>query len=199
VVSYVNRRTGEFTLSAPGVSMLVVHARRRAIRAADAAGTPSVGSEVVAIGTVDDRGDLEDQTVQTVGRDTSGIELEGTVLAVDTTARTISVSSDDDDQSGATMTVTVPSGLDISQFTHGEEVELVVQPTSATMATLLGSADDADAQSADDQAQEQGDNPGQDDQGEDSASQASGSASGSSGSGSSELAAGGSDAAGGTG
>jgi hypothetical protein len=196
VVSYVNRRTGEFTLSAPGVSLLVVHVRRRTVRAASA--TPSIGSDVVATGTVDDRGDLEDQTVQTVGQDTNGIELEGTVVAVDSSARTISVSADDNDQSGFTMTVTVPSGLDMSQFSQGEEVELVVQPTSATTATLLGSADDENAQSADDQAQEQGDNPGQDDQGEDSASQASGSANESSGSGSSEPTDGGSDGAGGT-
>jgi hypothetical protein len=168
VVSWVNRRTGEFTISAPGVSLLVVHSSRRAARAADA--MPSVGTEVVATGAVDDQGELEDQAVQEVGQDTDGVDLEGTVLSIDTTARTITVSADDNDESGSSIIVSVPATLDLSQFTQGEEVELKVQPTGAGTATLLGSADDENAQTADDQGDDQGENPGSDDRGEESGS-----------------------------
>ena len=171
VVSYVNRRTGAFTVSAPGVSMLVVRSHGRAAHDAGAADTtPPVGSVVVATGTVDDQGELEDQNVQSVGTQTNGVDLEGTVLAVDPTAGTITVSADDSEESGGSVTVTVPSTLNISQFTPGEEVELIVQPTGPGTATLLGSADDQNAQTANDSAQQQGDNPGGDSQGNDAQS-----------------------------
>jgi hypothetical protein len=171
VVSYVDRRTGAFTISAPGVSMLVVRPHSRVAHVAGAAdATPPVGTQVVATGTVDDQGDLEDQSVQSVGTQTNGIDLEGSVLAVDQAAGTITVSADDSDQSGASVTVTVPSSLDISQFTTGEEVELIVQPTGAGTATLLGSADDQNARAANDATDEQGDNPGDSSQGDESQS-----------------------------
>jgi hypothetical protein len=158
VVSWVNLRTGEFTISAPGVSLLVVRSNRSAARAADA--TPSVGTDVVATGTVDDQGELEVQSVQNVGQETDGVDLEGTVLAIDTAARTITVSADDNDQSGSSVIVSVPATFDLSRFTPGEEVELKVQPTGAGTATLLGSADDENAQTADAQSGDQGENPG---------------------------------------
>ncbi len=169
VVSYVDRRTGAFTVSAPGVSMLVVRPHSRVAHVAGAADAPPpVGTQVVATGTVDGQGDLEDQSVQSVGTQTNGIDLEGTVLAVDQTAGTITVSADDSEQSGASVTVTVPSTLDISQFTTGEEVELIVQPTGPGTATLLGSADDQSAQTANDSSNQQGNNPGGDSQGNNS-------------------------------
>jgi hypothetical protein len=168
VVSYVDRRTGAFTLSAPGVSMLVVHSHRLAAGTADA--TPPVGSVVVVTGTVNDQGELEDQSVQSEGTQTNGIDLEGTVLSVDPTAGTITVSADDSEQSGGSVLVTVPSPLSVSQFTPGEEVELLVQPTGTGTATLLGSADDQNAQSANNSQDQQGDSPGNDSQSSDSQS-----------------------------
>jgi len=157
----VNRRRGIFTLSARGVSMLVRTRRGRA-RMADA--LPSVGTEVTATGTVDDQGELEDQSLQSDGSDTNGIDLEGTILAVNATARTLTVSADDDQQSGASVIVTVPAALDISKFVVGQEVELQVLPQPGGGYLLQGSASDEGVQGADDQAEEQG-NQG-DDQGE---------------------------------
>jgi uncharacterized membrane protein YgcG len=160
VVTFIDSRSGAFTVSARGVSMIV---RRRLHLATDTADAPpAVGTTVVATGSVDDQGDLEAEDVQDVGQATDGVDLEGVVLAIDTTAQTITVSSDDDDQSGGSVVVTVPPTLDITQFTMGEEVELKVQPTGAGTATLLGSADDTNAQSANDQSDSQGDNPGGD-------------------------------------
>jgi hypothetical protein len=166
VVSYVDRRTGAFTVSAPGTSMLVVRSHRTGSRSADV--TPAVGTVVVATGTIDDQGELEDQSVASVGTQTNGVDLEGTVLSVDQAAGTITVSADDSEQSGGSVLVTVPSTLSVSQFTAGEEVELIVQPTGAGTATLLGSADDESAQTANSSQDEQGDDPGSDSQGSDS-------------------------------
>lgn len=159
VVSWINRRTGEFTVSAPGVSMLV---RGRAHRVAAASDGPlAVGDEVTATGTLDDQGDLEDQAVQITGIDTGGVNLEGTILSVDSSAGTITVSSDDDDHSGNSIVVTVPSNFDIGSYAPGQEVELLVSLTGTGTATLLGSAQDENAQVANDQGDEQGQDPGE--------------------------------------
>lgn len=156
-VSWVDRRAGEFTISAPGVSLLVVKADRSA----------PVGTDVVATGTIDGKGELEDPSVQDVGQSPDGVDLEGTVLAVDAAAQTITVSADDEDASGASVVVTVPATFDLTRYAPGEEVELLVQPTGSGTATLLGSADDETAQTADDQGDDQGENPGSDAGGED--------------------------------
>lgn len=161
VVTYVSRRTGSFTLSVPGAS-LVVHTRRsgRAGRVAD--GPPRVGSDVTATATIDDQGELDDDSLQTTAPSSSDIALEGTVLSVDPTAGTLTISADDEDESRAGLTVTVPSTLDIAQFTVGEEAELHVQLQADGSYLLLGSADDDNAQSANDHSDEQGDQGGDD-------------------------------------
>lgn len=166
-VSYVNRRAGMFTISAPGVSMLVRTSRRMA-RSADA--LPAVGTDVAATGTVDDQGDLENPTVQTQGTDTGAIQIEGTIISVDTTNRTLTVSADDSEQSGATLTVDVPSSLDITQFAANQEVELNVTPQSDGTYMLLGSASDDNAQQANNGSDAQGNNQGEDGQGDQSGS-----------------------------
>jgi hypothetical protein len=164
VVSWVDPRRGVFALSAPGVSMLVRESRRGA-RAADA--MPSVGEIVTATGTLSPRGDLAVSTLQSDGSETSGIDLEAVVLAVDQTAGTITVSADDQEDGSGSLVVTVPSSLSISLFAVGEEVELnvAVQPDGSYL--LLGSASDEGVQGADDQGEDQGDQPGvQGDQGD---------------------------------
>jgi hypothetical protein len=174
VVSYVNRRAGTFTLSARGVSMLVRtrHARRALARIADAGYTiPSVGTVVTATGNVDDQGDLNDDTVTDDGQDQGGFDLEGAIMAVDTTARTITVSSTDDDTTVPSVVVSVPTTLDISMFSVGQEVELTVTKQADGTYVLSGSSDDQGEQGADDQGDQQGDQ-GDDnnDQGDDSGS-----------------------------
>jgi hypothetical protein len=158
-VSFVNARMREFVLSAPGVSMLV-QMRHSAARLADA--LPTLGSEVSAVGTLDDQGQLDGDSYQTVAvpSGTWTVDLEGVVLAVDPSSSTITVSADDDDQSGAVITVSVPSTFNIADYSVGEEVELLVEPTGTDTATLLGSADDQNSQSAGDAQDEQGQNPG---------------------------------------
>ncbi len=162
VVSWADPATGSFTVSAPGVSLLVVrHSGRLAHAAGSAPGTtPTVGEDVVATGSVDGQGDLSEQSVQTVGQSTGPITLEGTVLSVDPTTQTITVSADDDNQSGSSVTVSVPAPFSVTQFAPNQEVELTVQPSASGPATLLGSAEDGNAQVANNQADSQGENPG---------------------------------------
>jgi hypothetical protein len=165
-ITYLNRRSGTFTLSARGVSMLI-HTARGRVHAADA--MPPVGSEVTTTTTIDDQGEVDEQSMQQTGTQTSGFDIEGTILSIDTAAGTITVSADDDQQSSAGIVVTVPSTLDISQFTVGEEVELNVLPQPDGSLLLQGSASDEGVQGADDQGEQQGQQGaqgGDDDQGD---------------------------------
>jgi len=164
VVTYVDRKNGTYTLSAGGVSMLVRTRSGHAAAVADA--LPGVGTVVTATGAVDDNGDLYQSAVQTDGTESTGIYLEGTVLAVDSSAGTITISSDDDDQAAGSIVVTVPSTLNISLFTVGEEVELQVTLAPDGTYVLVGSASDQGAQGANSQGSEQGDQGDQGAQGE---------------------------------
>jgi len=162
-VSYVNRASGFFTLSSRGVSMLVREKRGHA--ASMAAALPAVGTQVTATGMINPQGELEDQSLQTNGSDTNGFSVEGVIMAIDVSARTLTVSADDSEQSGTTITVAVPAALDLSKFAVGEEVELEVTLQPDGTYQLQGSASDAGSAAADDQGEQQGDQ-GDDDQGD---------------------------------
>ena len=178
VVTHVDLAGGTFTLSGRGVSMLVSRTRRA--HASSVNTLPVVGTTVSVAGQLDGRGDLEAETVTDTGTQASGIYIEGTVLAIDTVARTLTISAEDTAQSGQSITATVPASLELSTFTVGEEVELqaTLQPDGTYL--LQGSASDAGAQGANDQVDQQGTQTG--DQGEESGSSdsSSGSTSGSS-------------------
>jgi hypothetical protein len=152
-VTFVKR--GAYVVSAPGTSVLV--------KDGSPSQTPSVGDQVQVNGTIDDQGDIDEQDVQQVGTDTGNMNLEGVVLAVDTQARTLSISADDDNESGSALTVDVPQSFDITKFASGQEVELVVTPNGDGTFTLAGSSDDDNANDANDQGKQQGDD-GQSDQ-----------------------------------
>ena len=157
-VTWVNRRTGAFTVSARGASLLV-HPKRRAGKASAAgSSTPPVGSDVTADVTIADNGDLEEQDLQENGQASGPMDLEGVVQSVDTTANTITVSADDNEESGTTngIVVHVP---DASKFPVGSEVELLVTgPASDGSFTLAQSSLDDNQQEADNSGDDQGDN-----------------------------------------
>jgi hypothetical protein len=157
-VTWVNRRSGAFTVSAPGASLLVRRAGLRARRASAAADpTPAPGTTVVVGAHLDDQGDLEADDVQEVGHDDNGMELEGVVLAVDPQARTLTISADDDDESGQSVTVQVPDSFDMTAFQVGHEVELHVTQLADGTLQLTGSGDDEGADDADQGDDDQGD------------------------------------------
>src|SRR4051794_19433605 len=134
-VTYVNRARRVFTLSSRGASVLV---RRRSAHAARAAGDdmPAAGNQVTVNADLTDNGDVDANEVDDQGQDTNGIDLEGRVLAIDTNARTLSLSADDDEESGSAVVVHVPDSFDLSQFTVGNDVELVVTKESDGSFTL---------------------------------------------------------------
>jgi hypothetical protein len=155
VVTYVNRRRGLFTVSSRGASILI-HARHaRRARTADVA-LPTVGQDVTVQTGIDDQGDLEEESLQENGTQTENIDLEGTVLAVDPTARTVTVSADDDDLAGQGVLVHVPAGFDMTKFVLGQQVKLVVTAQPDNSFLLAGSSSDDNEQEADGQNNQQG-------------------------------------------
>jgi hypothetical protein len=148
-----------FTLSSRGASILV-HRRARGARAAASDGAPPVGSVVQVDANVDDNGDVEANDVAEEGQDTNGIDLEGKVLAIDTTARTLSISADDDGESGAALVVQVPAGVDMTGFSVGQEVELTVTRNPDGTFVLQQGLGDDNEQEADDNGSNGGEDNG---------------------------------------
>jgi hypothetical protein len=140
-----------FTLSSRGASILIRRGTRaaRAVAASDDA--PPAGSVVQVDANVDDNGDIEANDVNEEGQDNNGIDLEGTVLGIDTNARTLSISADDEDASGAALTVQVPAGVDMTGFTVGHQVELsVIRNADGTFVLQQGMGDDNEQEADDD-------------------------------------------------
>jgi uncharacterized membrane protein YgcG len=150
-VTYRGSRSHSFVVSARGVSILV-YLRR----SGTASGRlPRLGADVSVEGTLDSPGEVTATNVEDAGQDPNGLDLEGVVVSVDQSARTLSVSADDDDESGGTVTVDVPNSFDLTQFQAGQEVELIVAANGDGTYTLLQSSDDGG-----DPGQQQGDGSG---------------------------------------
>jgi predicted lipoprotein len=165
-VSFADRRHHRFTLSANGVSLLVHVARHHGARAA-ASDVPAPGTSVEVEADLESGDDTVAQTVTPTGTDLT-VKVEGKVLAVDTTARTITLSADDEDQSGAQLTISVPDAtIDLTTIAPGSEVELLVALHSDGTYSLLGLAGDGNAKQADDQGDEQGQTVGDQEDGGD--------------------------------
>ncbi len=158
-VTYVSAKRDLFVVSARGVS-LVVRLRARTHRASAAADSQITEGQAVTVDGTIDGNSLDAGAVHSDGQDGNGIDLEGTIQSIDTTGRTLSISADDSEQSGATLTVDVPASFDLSLFATGQSVELIVAPNGDGSYTLEQSANDSGAQNADNQAQNQGDGNG---------------------------------------
>jgi uncharacterized membrane protein YgcG len=159
-VTYVNSRRGLFVVSARGLSLLVREHRARAGRLHAAGDSQPVDGEVVNVDGTLDGNTVDASDIQQSGEDTNGFDLEGIVQAIDPTARTLSVSADDSEESGATLTIDVPAAFDMSLFSTGESVELIVSPNGDGTYTLEQASDDNGARSANNSGEDQGDNHG---------------------------------------
>jgi uncharacterized membrane protein YgcG len=155
VVTFADRQRGVFSVSAGGASLLI-HTRQRSGRARAADALPSVGQNVTVQTGIDDQGNLDEESIHDNGVQTSNIELEGVLMAVDTTARTLSVSADDDNQSGQAIVVSVPATFDIAAFTVGQELKLLVTQQPDGTFLLQGSAEDDSSQAANNPGDSQG-------------------------------------------
>jgi uncharacterized membrane protein YgcG len=154
VVTFVDRKRGLFTLSAGGASLLIHRHRVHGARTADA--LPNLGENVTIQAGIDDQGNLDEEAIHDNGAQTSNIEIEGVVMAVDPTARTISVSADDDSESGQAIVVSIPATFDITGFTVGQEVKLLVSQQPDQSFLLQGSAEDDNSQAANNPSDSQG-------------------------------------------
>jgi hypothetical protein len=159
-VSFVDARHGAFVLSTRGAS-IVVH-RRSALRHSGRVASEDpleVGEEVTVDGTLDDDA-VDAMKVKEDGEHDATIHVEGTVKSIDTTARTLSISADDDDELPATLTVEVPDTFDLSVFKVGESVDLKVKANDDGTFTLVESSDDSGTEHADNSGEIQGDDHG---------------------------------------
>ncbi len=155
VVTFVDRHTDSFVLSAPGVSMLVHRGSRRDGIASAAGAVPSVGSVDTVSASVDDHGSVAAAGVTQTAQATN-VNLEGIVLGVDQATNTITISATDNSTTSGSITVSVPSTLSISLFTVGQEVELTATTGAGGTYTLVGSSGDQSQQAAGDQTDQQG-------------------------------------------
>jgi uncharacterized membrane protein YgcG len=144
-----------FAVSSGGTSILV-H---------DNATPPPVGSTVTTDVTINNNGELESDDVQEQGnanQNPSAMKIEGAIQAIDTTARTLTLFADDNQEEDSatattpTVTVHVPAAADITQFAVGDKVELIVVP-QADGSFLLQSVEEIDNQ-AEDNGNDQGQN-----------------------------------------
>jgi hypothetical protein len=145
-----------YTVASHGASLLV-H------KSSSGEGAP-VGTPVEDDVTIDDQGDLNEEDCHQVGEVPGQIKLEGVVLATDSTAETITISGDDDqEEAGAQMSDEGGSGdqgdddddqgedmnpqivvhvPDATQFTVGQEVELIVTGPAADGSFTLVKVED---------------------------------------------------------
>ena len=167
-VTFANRRAGAFVVSARGVSLLVHrsgarHGRARAATVRD--GVPAVGTIVTVDANLDQNGELEANSIDEHGEDNGTIDLEGVITAIDAAERTLTITADDDDESGASLTVHLPDAFDLTAFTVGDAVELEATLNDDGSYTAMYSSKDNDADDADDTSDDQGD--GDNDQNDD--------------------------------
>jgi hypothetical protein len=155
-VTYSDRRKRMFVVSGSGVSLIVHERSSRAVRAAAAATVPAVGEQVTVDGSVNDDGSVDAADVNEDGPQQGPVDLEGVVLAIDTNARTLSLSADDDNKSGS-ITIALPAAFDMSAYTLGAEVKFRATLNPDGTYTAVGSADDDGVNDGEHENDDQGD------------------------------------------
>lgn len=167
VVTFVNRGRHEFVVSFRGGS-IVVHRRvrrtrhnvlsARAMFAHSTTTLPSTGTVVTVDGSVDNQGTIQAAGVTDDSQTTSNIELEGRVLAIDTTAGTVTITADDSgDISGASITVTMPAPtFNVANYQVGQMLQIVATLNPDGTYTAVGASQDGNQGQANSQTDQQG-------------------------------------------
>jgi hypothetical protein len=156
-VTYISRARSAFVISVRGASLLV-HRRHHHARAASAAavtsadGLPALGSEVTVSGTFDRSGALTADTVTNDGQHDNHVDLEGVILSVDSLARTITISADDNDElAGAAIVIHLPSTFDMTGYKVGDVLLVVATLNPDGSYTAVDTFGDGGAEEADEQ------------------------------------------------
>jgi uncharacterized membrane protein YgcG len=158
-VTYSSARHHEFVVSARGVSLLVHQHRARDQSAFSAVAPPAIGTAVTVDGRTSDDG-IDASSIDEAGTNLNGFDLEGNIEAINATTRTLTLSADDSEQSGATLTIQVPSTFDMTNFQVGQQTELIVSPNPDGTYTLEQSSNDSSGRHADNPHEIQGDDHG---------------------------------------
>jgi hypothetical protein len=159
-VTFVAAHGGFFVLSARGTSFVVHGANARFHTPRRSANSRVAVGEIMTVQGSLEGGSVSASDLRRDGEDVNGVDLEGTVQAVDPTARTLTISADDSEQSGATVTVAVPAAFDLGLFAAGQSVELIVSPNPDGTYTLEQSSNDTGGTQADNPGEQQGDGHG---------------------------------------
>jgi hypothetical protein len=161
-VTFVDTAARTFTVSDNGASILV--------HLADTAkALPAVGDTVLVVAdlTTSTPTQLEatDVVVNPDAAAAKAVEIEGVVLAIDQDKRVLTLSADDDNESGKMIAVTLPAEFDITKFAVGQEVELLATLNDDGQTFTATSVDDHNCGDDDFGDGDQGDN--NDNQGDD--------------------------------
>jgi hypothetical protein len=151
VVTFVNGGHTKFTVSGKGVSLVV---RKHALGK-----VPAVGTVVTINGSFTKQGDIAADDCRDCGTNDGYVELEGHILEVDSEARTLTLSADDDCELPGTITLVIPASWDMARYVVGHELEVVATLNAdAVSYTAVGTSEDCDRHEADDEDCEEGDN-----------------------------------------
>jgi hypothetical protein len=141
VVTYVTGSKSKFVVSAKGVSLVV------STRGLASSKRPAVGDVVTVDGTFDGQGNVKADDCQNDGQNGDFTDLEGQILSIDTVARTLTITADDEgDLSGASIVVIIPDMLEIAAIANSDGTFTAVE-----------TGQDGNSQEADDQSEQQGD------------------------------------------
>jgi hypothetical protein len=142
-VTFVDAATRTFTVSDNGASILV--------HLADTTKTlPAVGDAVLVTADLatSTASQLEatDVVINPAADAARPIEIEGVVLSINESTRTLTLSADDDHESGQMIAVTLPASFDLTQYKVGDSVELhaTLNPDGQTYTATESSSDECD-------------------------------------------------------
>jgi hypothetical protein len=160
-VTFVDEAARTFTVSDNGASILV--------HLADTTkALPAVGDTVLVLADLATSTATQLEATNVVVNPAAAadkpIEIEGIVLAVDSAKRVVTLSADEEHESGEMIAVTIPAELDLARFTVGKEVELLATLNDDGETFTATAIDDHNCGDDDFRDHDRGDD---DDQGED--------------------------------
>ncbi|MEA2253096.1 MAG: hypothetical protein QOG70_3338 [Solirubrobacteraceae bacterium] len=100
---------------------------------------------------------MQTKEIHELGVDLGSIELEGIVIALDESTRTLTLSADDDGESSGTIAVNLPDGFDLAAFAIGDVVEIEATLNDDGTYTAVRSSHDDSVDEADGTDDDQGD------------------------------------------
>ncbi len=169
-VDWVDPAGGRYALGARGATLLVSLpvAPADAAPAASPAAPPALGAQLRVRLTLTPAADGQPPTLveqrrrdapppADPGAPVAPLELTGTLAAIDAQARTLVLGLDDAQPPSVAVTLSVPPAIALTSLLPAQRVTVTATPSPDGSYALTGVSPDADASSADDATQQQGD------------------------------------------